>query len=93
MWLFLLALELSENELQGWPGLRGWVLPRGRVSVDAENLEDSADQVGIKRRLPRRSAGVAVVSTAEAVAQSDGAAHAAHLPATFEIVVAGTVRY
>jgi 4-amino-4-deoxy-L-arabinose transferase-like glycosyltransferase len=25
-WLFLLALELSENELQGWPGLRGWVL-------------------------------------------------------------------
>src|ERR1700687_1485325 len=63
--------------------------PRRSLGVDAENLEHSADQVGIERRLPGSGAGVAFVRTAESLTEGDGSANASHLPAKFEVVVAG----
>src|SRR6202790_2512411 len=63
--------------------------PCGRLRVDTKNFKDSADQIGIERRLPGGGAGIAFVGTAEAAAQCDGSADAAHLPAKFEVGVAG----
>ena len=63
--------------------------PRGGEGVYAENLEHSADQVWIKRRLPGRWAGVAFIRTREAVSLSDGPADASHLPAELKVVFAG----
>src|ERR1700688_1390687 len=63
--------------------------PRRSLRIDAESLEHSADQVGIERRLPGGRAGIAFVRTAESLTQSDRPADATHLPAKFEVVVAG----
>src|ERR1700728_3689183 len=63
--------------------------PRGSISVDAENLEDSADQVGIKWRFPGCRTGVSSVRVAETLSHGDGTAHPAHLKAESEVIFSG----
>src|SRR5271169_1657282 len=63
--------------------------PRGSVGVDAENLEDSANQIGIKWRLPGAAARVSPVRIAEALTKRDRTANAAHLKAKAEVIFSG----
>src|SRR5437899_569972 len=63
--------------------------PRRCERVNAEHLENSANQKGIKRRFPCRRSGIAVIGIAEALPLRDRASDAAHFPAKFEVVIAG----
>ena len=63
--------------------------PCGCVSVDAKNLEDSANQVGIERWLPGGGTGIASIRIAETLPQSDRTADAAHLKAEAEVIFSG----
>ena len=54
-----------------------------------KTLNTAADQIGIERGFPGGGAGVALIRTAESLTQRDRAADASHLPAEFEVVVAG----
>src|SRR5258708_36973611 len=63
--------------------------PGRSVRVDAEDLEDSANQIGIQWRLPGAGAGVPSVRIAEALTQGEGAADAPHLKAEAEVIFSG----
>src|ERR1700684_1233717 len=63
--------------------------PRRGVRVDAEDFKDSADQVGIGRRLPCTGACMSPVGIAETLPQGNRTAHAAHLKAKAEVVFSG----